>query len=75
MGNKNFSLLGRLGTEADTADSFLEVVLDLEVLELVFIEASHDVGEHGSEPFVLWLVGQLVLLGFFVDTFISLFRI
>ena len=62
MGNNQLSDLGRFGTEADAAGAFLEVVFDLEILELVFVEASHDVGEHGSEALELGLAGELIFL-------------
>ena len=59
---KQLSRLGRLRSEAHAAGAFLEVVFDLETLELVFVEASHDVGEHLSETIELRFIGELVLL-------------
>ena len=60
-----------LGAEVDAGSSFLEVVVEKERLELVLLEAGHDVGHHLSEALELGLAGELVFIGDVFEAFVS----
>ena len=60
-----------LGSDVDVGEAFLEVLLDLDGLELVFFEASHHVNDHVTEPFELGLACELVFLDGFLEAFVS----
>ena len=62
-----------LGAEVEAGGSLLEVVVEPERLELVLLEAGHDVGHHLSEALELGLADEWVFLGVFLEAFVSCF--
>ena len=68
-GSRSFRLL--LDVEADGGRAFLEVMLELEGLQLVFLEADHEVRDYVPDSLELRLAHKRVFVLFFFEALLS----